>query len=337
MTDYKTASRTKDHFQDQLLTDHPEIVSIAPRLKFDDDGNLTNEAVIVIGVHAKHLLQIGPDVGVAFRSVLIPNKLSIIDDQGRKSRSETVEVIVENEGIISVEMNTQKRRPCPGGFSIGHPRVTAGTLGGPAYLGGVSGYMLSNNHVLAASNSAHIGDSTYQPGVYDGGTSADTIGRLERFVPIDFNGGNNEVDCALSQALNAQDVAGYIQSIGTITGVGDATVNQSVRKSGRTTQLTTGTIVSDNATIFVSYDSSGTAKFVNQLQYTRMTSGGDSGSFVVDSNSLTALGLHFAGSSSASYGNKMQRVLTLLGQARTVYDIVGKAANISKENVSIVS
>ncbi|HTU93343.1 MAG TPA: hypothetical protein VMF69_24900 [Gemmataceae bacterium] len=50
MPDYLTASRTKDHFQAQLLRDHPEIVSLAPRLKLDDQGRPTNEAVIVIGV-----------------------------------------------------------------------------------------------------------------------------------------------------------------------------------------------------------------------------------------------------------------------------------------------
>jgi hypothetical protein len=94
--------------------------------------------------------------------------------------------------------------------------------------------------------------------------------------------------------------------------VAEAKVPQPIRKSGRTTQLTTGSILSDNATIRVRYGPGLQAVFINQLQYTRMTQPGDSGSLIWDQKSHTVVGLHFAGSSSTSYGNKIKRVLALL-------------------------
>ena len=77
-----------------------------------------------------------------------------------------------------------KRRPCPGGVSVGHYQITAGTLG--CWVKKNDQWMLlSNNHVLANVNQAKIGDPIYQPGVYDGGTADDELGKLYEFVPID--------------------------------------------------------------------------------------------------------------------------------------------------------
>ena len=47
--------------------------------------------------------------------------------------------------------------------------------------------ILSNNHVLANSNDAQVGDTVVQPGSIDGGHAvSDKIAELERFVPIEF-------------------------------------------------------------------------------------------------------------------------------------------------------
>ena len=337
MADYVTVSRTKDHFQAQLLRDHPEIVSIAPRLKLDDEGRPTKDGVIVIGVKKINPIRFGPGAAPRAQAAPLPTKLPVITAKGVEHKTQSVDVIVEDEGEIVLESFTAKRRPCPGGYSIGHPRVTAGTLGGVARVGSVWGYILSNNHVLAAENSGAVGDPIYQPGVYDGGTAADTIGHLDRWVPVDVSGGNSEVDCAFAKALDPwdQNVTRHVEGIGTPAAVADATVGQAVRKSGRTTQGTTGTIVSDNATVGPLSYGGGQAIFINQLQYTRMTSGGDSGSLVWDQDILTVVGLHFAGSSTASYGNKINRVLALLSQAYTVYDAQGKATQFPKIDISL--
>lgn len=274
MPDYLTASRTKDHFQAQLLRDHPEIVSIAPRLKLDDQGQPTRDALIVIGVKKINPLRFGPGTSARPQTAAIPTQLPAITVQGGEDRTQFVDVVIEDEGEIVLESFTIKRRPCPGGYSIGHPRAAVGTLGGIVRVGTVWGYILSNNHVLAAENSAAVGDPIYQPSLYDGSTTADTIGHLERWVPVNVSGGHNEVDCALAKALIpwGVNVARHVEGIGTPAAIASATVSQAVRKSGRTTEVTTGTIVSDNATVQLRYGG-GQAIFVNQLQYTRMTQG----------------------------------------------------------------
>jgi V8-like Glu-specific endopeptidase len=261
----------------------------------------------------------------------------VITAQGVEDRTCSIQVVVEHEGEIILESFTAQRRPCPGGYSIGHPRLTAGTLGGIACVGSDWGYILSNNHVLAASNSGAVGDAIYQPGVSDGGGPTDTIGYLNRWVPVNVSGGNNEVDCAFAKAREPWDQNGtrHVEGIGTPTAVADATTGQAVRKSGKATEVTTGMILSNNATVRLPY-AGGQAIFVNQLQYSRMTQGGDSGALVWDQNNLSVVGLHFAGSSSASYGNKIKRVLELIGQTYTVLDAQGNRIHFPQVDVSLI-
>jgi hypothetical protein len=84
-----------------------------------------------------------------------------------------------------------KMRPAPPGVSIGHPRITAGTLGTYVRRGQNDDWLiLSNNHVLADVNEAIPGDFIRQPGTYDGGTTSDRFARLEEYVHI--NGGSDK-------------------------------------------------------------------------------------------------------------------------------------------------
>ncbi len=82
-------------------------------------------------------------------------------------------------------------RPAPGGVSIGHYKITAGTLGCTVKdLQTGERFILSNNHVLANTSigkdgRAAPGDAVLQPGPYDGGKrGSDIIARLERFIPL---------------------------------------------------------------------------------------------------------------------------------------------------------
>jgi hypothetical protein len=125
MLNYEAARRTRDHFQKQLLKDHPEIVSIAPRLKLDPEGRPTGEAVIVVGIIRRNSLRDGARRRAKAEASSIPTKLPVIDAQGKQIRSQMVEVIIEEEGEILAQMYSARRRPCPGGYSIGHPRVGA--------------------------------------------------------------------------------------------------------------------------------------------------------------------------------------------------------------------
>ena len=94
---------------------------------------------------------------------------------------------------LGIQTLAQKVRPVLGGFSVGHYNITAGTIATCVYdlkpFPGIPKkyYILSNNHVLANSNDARIGDPVLQPGPYDGGrVPRDIVARLSRYVTIKF-------------------------------------------------------------------------------------------------------------------------------------------------------
>jgi hypothetical protein len=207
-------------------------------------------------------------------------------------------------------LRTGRYRPVPGGVSIGHPQVTAGTNGvNLTFLG--KPYGLSNNHVLAATSTnnhprADLGDPTLQPGSYDGGNPDDEVGTLYDFVELKEET-YNYVDAALWQPHNEEDLDDEILDIGVPVGVSEAKVGDIVQKSGRTTYYNTGEVIDVDATISVSY-SSEVMTFTNQIVTTNMASGGDSGSALLDLNN-NLVGLLFAGSSSITIHNHIGRVL----------------------------
>jgi len=115
---------------------------------------------------------------------IIPGKVYLTDYMAGIKGIETD--VVETGVIRALDDRTAKYRPAPGGVSIGHYQVTAGTLGMVVRKNGVR-YILSNNHVLANENKAQIGDSILQPGVYDNGTATDEIAKLSEFIPVQLS------------------------------------------------------------------------------------------------------------------------------------------------------
>ena len=119
-------------------------------------------------------------------------------------RLDGVPVATQVTGMFLARSNpTTRRRPAPMGYSVGHPAITAGSIGARVVDGSGNVYVLSNNHVLANSNDASIGDPALQPGPFDGGTSADRIGTLFAFQSIDFSGGDNTIDAAIAISTTA--------------------------------------------------------------------------------------------------------------------------------------
>ena len=90
--------------------------------------------------------------------------------------------------------------PIQSGFSVGHVKAGAGTIGAIVTKGGKH-FVLSNSHVLALSGTAKIGDSIVYPGPRDGGTaSGNLLGKLAEFVP--FKIGDqfaSNIDAALAE------------------------------------------------------------------------------------------------------------------------------------------
>lgn len=241
---------------------------------------------------------------------------------------------------------TDRHRPAPGGVSIGHRDITAGTLGCLVKKNGVI-HILSNNHVLANSNKAEIGDPILQPGRADNGTlPADHIADLAGFIPISITGipsecpvgasvaallngaaaaigsntrlqavsqqaGENLVDCAIARPLDDQDVSNEILEIGTIHGTASGELGMAIKKSGRTTGLTTGEIQQVDVTANVQFGTGQIATFTDQLLAGAMSQGGDSGSVVLDNNN-NLVGLLFAGSDTTTIINRIENVFSAL-------------------------
>jgi hypothetical protein len=257
--------------------------------------------------------------------------------------------VIEVGFIRSHQSRTDRWRPIPAGVSIGHYKITAGTFGCMVRdQSSNERLILSNNHVLANSNNAELGDPILQPGTADGGrVDNDIAARLERFAPISFNeepptcniattvaslinqvaallGSQhrlipirqdpqaiNQVDAAVAKPVNGVEISDEILDIGVIGGVTPAKLGMRVRKSGRSTGFTTGMITVMDATVDVNYGNK-VARFDSQLISTSMSAPGDSGSLLVAEDSLLAVGLLYAGSDQVTIYNPIQIVLDRL-------------------------
>lgn len=220
--------------------------------------------------------------------------------------------------------------PVPIGVSTGNiGECSAGTIGARVKDASGNVYALSNNHVYALENSALTGSTILQPGLYDTRCrygQNNVIGSLQAFVPINFTGGNNTVDAAIAISSTRQlnnstpsDGYGKPNSLTYAKATGRSPyIGQSVRKYGRTTKMTTGTVKGINVTVKVCYNSSCSliATFVNQIAIGSgsFSNAGDSGSLIVsnDSNAYP-IGLLFAGGSGVTFANLIDPVLSSFG------------------------
>jgi hypothetical protein len=204
----------------------------------------------------------------------------------------------------------------------------SGTLG--SLLTNIWGvqFILTNNHVGARTNLGRSGDAWIQPGLIDQtpvctADAKDTVANLFAFVPINFAAGSsNLVDAAIGQVVpKTVDPSGAILGIGTISSSTVApSVGMKVKKSGRTSGVTTGKILSINATVNVQYQQGCgvgptlIAKFIDQVLVSpgSFVKGGDSGSLIVENVSVNPrpVALLFAGGGNAAVGNTIGNVLS---------------------------
>ncbi len=321
-------------------------------LEDNRDKLLTRANVVAVGIGYKTIKGEETSTLAIICSVVkkLPNAQLSPKDIIPSTINDTPTDVIETGVIRAMKSRTDKWRPAPGGVSIGHVDITAGTLGCLAKKDGQI-MILSNNHVLANSNDAEVGDPILQPGPYDGGRfPVDHIANLYEFVPIDFTGGDgnggacsiargitsllngiakiigsktrlqvinicsgdNLVDAAIARPLDENDVTAEILEIGLIAGLIQGKLGMNVKKSGRTTAITTGRITQVNVTVNVQYGSGRIARFVDQLMTGPMSQGGDSGSALLDNNNNLA-GLLFAGSDTTTIFNRIENVFSALG------------------------
>ncbi|UTW11580.1 S1 family peptidase [Marinobacterium rhizophilum] len=300
---------------------------------FDTWHPLVRAAVDVQSWHSRRLMTtpgvVGTGIGIGAdgRPVLrIFTDRAGIPDLPRNLAGIPVQLEVTGRAIalFSNEPDPAARypRPVPIGISAGHPDVTAGTIGARVKDDAGNLYALSNNHVFADSNDTRVHkDSVMQPGSLDGGTlPADKIGSLYDYVPIDFSGGDNIVDAAI--ALTDSDLLGTATlSNGYGTPSSDtqaAFLDQPVQKCGRTTGCTSGRVTEISVTLNVCYEGtllvcSKYALFTDQIGIDPGTfsAGGDSGSLIVtDDADRNPVALLFAGSSTRTFANPIDAVLS---------------------------
>ncbi|MEI4270101.1 hypothetical protein TEK04_00025 [Klenkia sp. LSe6-5] len=221
----------------------------------------------------------------------------------------------------------QRTRPLVPGLSVAHPAVTAGTLGGFVTRTSAAGLLvLSNEHVLAASGAAGLGDPVLQPGPADGGTPADRVATLTAsrgFLPT-----GNLVDAAVA-ALDegvVADPTGYPGGplADRVLPAAEVDPAEEVEKVGRTTGHTRGRITAVEVDgVGVQYDD-GVHTFDDQVEIEGLrgsfSEGGDSGSVIWRSRDRAPLGLLFAGSAT---GGSAGGGVTFANPLATVLDVLG--------------
>lgn len=235
--------------------------------------------------------------------------------------------------------NTAKQTPpiqlgTSGGWrnDLANGYCCGGTLGSLIQVNGVQ-YLLSNYHVLEADivnggNGviATTDDPVIQPGLIDVQCSAAGAQNVGTLVKLSSLPGSN-VDCAVARVTS-----GMVRADGSILGIGPLSaqtrspaLNLAVKKSGRTTGLSSSTISGLNASIKITYDNEcagGTAftkTFTGQIvianKGSKFLNSGDSGSLMVENVATLpkAVGLLYAGSKTSAIANPINDVLVFIG------------------------
>ena len=224
---------------------------------------------------------------------------------------------VPTDVIATGDLRALGPRPVEGGGSISLGARQPGTLGCLVEDGTGRRFILSNNHVLANTNTAKRGDNILEPASIDGGDSFPPIATLSDFEPIRFAGAVNHIDAAIAALVDLGAVLPEIASIGRVTPQPlQAVQHMSVVKHGRTTQRTLGVVMDIAADTQVRYGIR-LAHFERQIAVGGVSGpfsdGGDSGALVVDAITKRPVALLFSGGPGLSFCNPIDLVLSRFG------------------------
>ncbi len=216
-------------------------------------------------------------------------------------------------------------------YDLANGYCCGGTLGALVRIG-TALYVLSAGHVLEGdtvsggnNRIAQTGDPVIQPGLIDEQCNrnlAQTVGTLVKKRSL----ATSNVDCGIARV-----VGGMVRTDGAILGIGTishytsaASLNQHVKKSGRSTGTTHSHVSGLNATVKVAFTHEchgGTyyKTFYGQIVVANSSNSflkaGDSGSVMVQDTSPNprAIGLLFAGNNTEAFANPIGQVLSFLG------------------------
>lgn len=218
-----------------------------------------------------------------------------------------------------------KVRPLEGGISISNLRSSGGTLSFVKEINDVP-YMISNSHVFASEpfKKSMKNKTIVQPASLDGGTEEDKVGELIGYSPIKlkkfFRNPINYVDIAVAKVdENIEYEPNRIKTIGKILCSKVPNEGEIVKKYGRTSGLTYGTVISTDSLIEVSYGKGKTAIFDHQIVVQSMnlkrpfSVSGDSGSAVL-THKNEIIGIVFAGSFMFTFINPINTVTEFVSE-----------------------
>jgi hypothetical protein len=205
-------------------------------------------------------------------------------------------------------------------------------------------FILSNNHVLARSNQAKIGEPMAQPGLVDSNcTPATPVANLSQFVKLPQTGTSTKPATGTVDAAIAQIISGTVDTSGSILELGTASstpnvpnpappasstvapaIGMGVAKAGRSSGLTCSSISSVNTIVDIDYSTSCsggtsfTVEFDNQIVINggSFSAAGDSGSLVVDTATAQPVGLLYGGDTTSTVANPIGAVLNALADSQ---------------------
>ncbi|WP_051265073.1 chymotrypsin family serine protease [Nakamurella lactea] len=244
-------------------------------------------------------------------------------------RAYQLQVVSEPLDVGVQAVDTNHYPTLQGGISMGPSRV----IGGSIFAGTLGAIVvdntnnqhaaLTNFHVACVDSSWAVGNRMVQPSRIDTGVvPGDEFGGIVRAVL------SGHVDGSVVSIDSGRANSAEVAEIGTVKGTKTATLGMAVRKRGRTTGLTYGSVDGLSLTVNVDYgDGIGVKQLTDQVSIAADTTKnamfsdhGDSGSVIVDGSGYV-VGLLFAGAGAGTVANPIASVLSELN----VSMLVGKA------------
>ncbi|MCE6999232.1 DNA/RNA non-specific endonuclease [Saccharothrix sp. S26] len=271
------------------------------------DGKPTNEIAIQFTVRQKA----EPEALRALGTAPLPETIEV-DGVAVPTDVLQREYRVDFQVVEERVSDVRKTRvdPVVPGVSVGHVRVSAGTVGCVVYdrLDGTP-YVLSNWHVLHGPTGA-IGEDVVQPGVHDDNrTDRNRLGRLVR-SHLGAAG-----DCAVATVEDRRFEAEILDLGVRVDSLGEPELGDKVVKSGRTTGVTHGVVRRVDTLVKIDYGPGVGERQIGCFEIApdparpaangEISMGGDSGAAWVfkaanGRTGRTLAGLHFAGESGDS-------------------------------------
>src|SRR6266567_5848928 len=230
------------------------------------------------------------------------------------------QVLAQQVITVAPQADTTHYATLQGGISMGPSRtingfIFAGTLGAIVIDNATNQHAaLTNFHVACVDSTFSIGDRMVQPSRIDTGVvPTDEFGSLAReTLSANVDGAVISIDSGRSSQCQVAD-------IGLVRGTTTATLGMPVRKRGRTTLLTYGSVDGLALSVNIDYgDGIGVRTLTNQISIAADTTRnplfsdhGDSGSVIVNDSGFV-VGLLFAGAGTSTVANQIAAVLSEL-------------------------